>query len=87
MPGGILFFCVSDVLASLLNDEVSILLSQLAIQGVASQGAFHSWQFICGDVPGVILAVMPILKFLMPSRGMRAELTPLHGGDGVDLLQ
>jgi hypothetical protein len=38
-------------------------------------------------MPGVVPARLPVLKFGVSARGMKGELSPLHGGDGGDLFQ
>ena len=82
-----LFFGDRDGLAGFLDDQVRILFGQLPVLGIASEGAGHGGQFVRRDMPGVILARLPALEFLMPARGMRRKFSPLHGGDGGDLFQ
>jgi hypothetical protein len=62
--------------------------------GVAGQGAPHSGQFIGGNIPGVILAILPPLEFVIGAGGagtlfktIRGELSTLHGGNGRNLFQ
>ena len=85
--GARLFFGGGEVLTGFLDDQVGILFGQLLVLGVTDQRALEGGQFVGGNMAGVILAFVPALEFLMPARGMRAELAPLHGGDGGDLFE
>lgn len=82
-----LFFGVGEVLTGFVDDQVGILLGQLPELGVTRQRILERGQFVRRDMPGVILAFLPALKFVMPARGMRREFSPLHGRNGGDLLQ
>jgi hypothetical protein len=57
------FFCPSDVLTGFLDNQVGILLGQLPVLGVTGQRALDRRQFVRRDMPGVILALLPALKF------------------------
>ena len=59
------FFGASDVLAGFLDDQVGILLGQLPVSGVTDQRALDGGQFVRRDMPGVIPAILPALKFVM----------------------
>ena len=61
------FFCAGDVLASFLDDLLGILLGQLPVWGVTGQRVLDGRQFVGRHMPGVILALLPAWKFVMPS--------------------
>jgi hypothetical protein len=70
------------------------LLSQLPVLGVASHGGLDGGQFLGGNIPGVVFAILPMLELVVGAGGVRTlfkgvggERSPLHGGNGGDLLQ
>ena len=82
------------MLAGFLDDQISILLGQLPELGIASKSGLDSGQFVGGNIPRVILAILPTLEFVIGARGVRTllkgipgKLSPLHGGNARNLLQ
>ena len=63
-----LFFGVGEVLAGFLDDQVGILPGQLLELGVSLQSTLERGHFVRRDMPGVIPALLPALKFVMPAR-------------------
>ncbi len=59
------FFEPGDVLAGFLNDHLRILLGELPELGVTGQRALDRGQFLGRNMPGVILARLPALEFVM----------------------
>ena len=55
--------------------------------GITLQRALDRGQFVSRNMPGVIFAILPALKFVIRAGGMRAELSPLHGRNGRNLFQ
>ena len=82
------------MLAGFGDHQLGILLGKLLILGVAGQGGCHRGEFIGRNIPGVVFAILPTLKFVIRAggagsifEGVGRELAPFHGGDGGDLLE
>jgi len=81
-------------LAGFGDHQVGILLGQLLVLGIAGQSGLHRGEFRGADIAGVVLAVVPVLEFVVRAggtgplfEGVSREFPALHSGDGGDLLE
>ena len=69
-----LFFC-GNLLASFGDDQLSILLGQLLILGIAGESGLHLANLVDGDIARCVFTVFPVLELvegpLAPERSLK----------------
>ena len=66
-----LFFC-GNLLASFGDDQLSILLSQLPILGIAGQSGLHLRKLIGWHIARCVFTVFPVLELVVGTGGTGA---------------